>query len=273
MSNSQTSSQSPQRNTYWQIVTQLASAQKSAAPGAPAYSLLINRRLGRLLAAGAFKLGLTPNIVTIISALVTFSGIAVLAAGNPTWATGVVICLLLVLGYALDSADGQLARLRGGGSLSGEWLDHVVDSIKISCLHLAVLIIAYRHFDWLEASWLLVPIAFSAVAAVSFFAMILNDHLKEINTLKTGLQKQAAQGNSLRSLILIPTDYGFLCLAFVLIGAPKIFVALYSLLFLANLGHLILALGKWFRDMKKLDALRMAQLNQATSNDSSVVGS
>ena len=65
-----------------------------------------------------------------------------------------------MLGYALDSADGQLARLRGGGSLTGEWLDHVIDSFKISTLHLAVLVMAYRFFPT-PTWWLLVPLVFS----------------------------------------------------------------------------------------------------------------
>ena len=53
---------------------------------------------------------------------------------------------LLVVGYAFDAADGQLARLRGGGIIAGEWLDHMVDAIKVASLHLAVLVGLYR-FD------------------------------------------------------------------------------------------------------------------------------
>ena len=58
--------------------------------------------------------------------------------------TGVVVSLLLILGYALDSADGQLARLLGGGTPEGEWLDHVIDSAKLATIHLAVLVSLYR---------------------------------------------------------------------------------------------------------------------------------
>jgi hypothetical protein len=49
-----------------------------------------------------------------------------------------------------------------------------------------------------------------------------------------------------------PTDYGVLCLAFVLLGAPVVFATAYTALFLATATYLVLALGKWFREMRRL---------------------
>ncbi|WP_035874506.1 CDP-alcohol phosphatidyltransferase family protein [Cryobacterium sp. MLB-32] len=236
--------------TYRDTVRRLSSAQKTAARGAPAYSIYVNRKVGRYLAAGAYRLGLTPNMVTIVSAAFTFGGIALLALGQPSWPVGISVWLLLALGYAFDSADGQVARLRGGGSPSGEWLDHVVDSIKISSLHLAVLITAFTHFDLPNPGWLLVPIGFTVVGAVSFFAMILNDLLKAKHP---RAQPPAGRRSTVwRSLLGAPTDYGVLCVAFILLGAPGIFLGVYTLLFIAHSGYLVLALGKWFRDMTAL---------------------
>nr|WP_235928902.1 CDP-alcohol phosphatidyltransferase family protein [Marisediminicola senii] len=233
----------------------LSSAQKKAAPGAPAYSILVNRPAGRLLAAAAYRAGLTPNMVTGISALFTFTGIACIALAEPTWVTGIVVWLLLAVGYAFDSADGQVARLRGGGSRAGEWLDHVVDSVKIVSLHLAVLISMFRFFD-LPDGWLLVPIAFAIVATGQFFAMILNDQLKAVHRATTGVTVRPRTSASLgRSLLVLPTDYGILCLAFVLLGAPAVFLAAYSVLLLGNAGYFALASVKWFRDMVSLDAV------------------
>jgi phosphatidylglycerophosphate synthase len=245
---------------YRQTVQALAGAQKAAAPGAPPYSVYINRRAGRYLAAACHRAGLTPNAVSVISAAFTFTGIGFLAFGDLSWGLGILVWLCLAIGYAFDAADGQVARLRGGGSLSGEWLDHVVDSAKLSSLHLAVLIAAYRGFDLPHAAWLLVPIGFCIVAAVSFFAMILNDHLKAIHALKTGAAPaKKGAGSRAKSLLLIPTDYGFLCLTFVLLGGTQVFFALYTLVFVANLGHLLLASVKWFRDMSRLDAAARTQ--------------
>jgi len=244
--------------TYSDTVRRLSSAQKSAARGAPPYSVYVNRRVGRYLAAGAFRLGLSPNNVTTISAGFTFCAIGLLTVGEPSWWLGIAVWLLLAIGYAFDSADGQVARLGGGGSPSGEWLDHVVDSIKISTLHLAVLITMFRHFPLNNSAWLLVPIGFAAVAAVSFFAMILNDLLKAKHA-PTDLPSSAPR-TALRSLLGAPTDYGLLCLAFVLLGAPLVFFGVYALLFVANALYLALALNKWFRDMTVLGRVEAAGL-------------
>ncbi|TFD61971.1 CDP-alcohol phosphatidyltransferase family protein [Cryobacterium sp. Hh7] len=235
---------------YFDTVRRLSSAQKSATRGAPAYSVYVNRRVGRYIAAGAYRMGLSPNNVTAISAGFTFCAIGLLAIGEPSWLLGITVWLLLAVGYAFDSADGQVARLRGGGSASGEWLDHVIDAIKISTLHLAVLITAFTHFALTDPALLLVPIGFTAVAAVSFFAMILNDLLKAKHAPLA--PPSTARRTVLRSLLGLPTDYGVLCLAFVLLGAPPLFFGVYAVLFVANALYLALALAKWFRDMTAL---------------------
>lgn len=248
----------PTAESYADIVARLAGAQKKRAAGAPAYSIYVNRKAGRYLAAGAYKVGLTPNIVTAISALFTFSGIAMIAILPPTWWLGVAVWLALAIGYAFDSADGQVARLRGGGSASGEWLDHVVDATKISTLHLAVLIMVFRHFEFTNPALYLIPMGYTVVAAVSFFAMILNDQLKAAYGYKPAVD--ARKSSPLRSLLVIPTDYGFLCLVFLLIGAPVLFFAAYTLMFIANAGHLLLASVKWFRDMDRLGQAPVSEL-------------
>jgi phosphatidylglycerophosphate synthase len=230
------------------VVARLAAAQKSRAPGAPAYSIYVNRPLGRLLAAAAYLGGLTPNTVTAISAVFTFSAIVIIAIATLTPLIGVVIGLLLILGYALDSADGQLARLRGGGSPAGEWLDHVVDAAKISSLHLAVLVSWYR-IDLPSELLLLVPIGFAIVAAVLFFAMILNDFLR-IRT--HGVQRGKQAGGGIRSLLVLPTDYGVLCITFLFFGAPTVFVPVYGFLFVANAAFALSALPKWFLEIGRM---------------------
>lgn len=240
--------------TFAGAYQQLRRAQKSAA-GAPPYSLWVNRPLGRVLAAAAYPVGLTPNQVTTISAVVTFAAIALLATAAPSWPVGVAVSVGLVVGYALDSADGQLARLRGGGSLAGEWLDHMVDSAKNCALHLAVLVTAYRYFDLPDPRWLLVPLGFTVVSVVHFFGMLLNEQLVRGHALRSGLTAPTRPPTApLVTLLKLPTDYGVLCLVFVLLGAPAVFSVGYALLALGSAGYLVLALGKWFRTVRALDA-------------------
>lgn len=237
------------KEDFADVVARLAAAQKSRAPGAPAYSIYVNRPLGRLLAAAAHLAGLTPNAVTAISAVFTFSAIVIIATAPPTPLVGVAIGFLLMVGYALDSADGQLARLRGGGSPAGEWLDHVVDAAKISSLHLAVLVSWHRFVELPDELLLLIPLGFSIVAAVLFFAMILNDFLR----VRSDPDRRARPaGGGIRSLLVLPTDYGILCIAFLLFGAPAVFVPLYAFLFVANAVYALAALPKWYREIGRI---------------------
>lgn len=234
--------------TYHQIVERLGNAQKGHARGAPAYSVYVNRRVGRYLAAAAHLAGLTPNQVTAVSATFTATGIVLIAAAPPTWLTGLAIWLLLALGYAWDSADGQVARLRGGGSIAGEWLDHFVDSGKVLAVHLAVLVGLYRA--GVSDAYLWVPLTFTLVSGMTFFGMILNDLLKGAR----GVASSASRGggSARRSLLLLPTDFGAVCAVFVLWGWYAGFQLGYGLLFVAATGFLVLAAVKWFREMLRI---------------------
>lgn len=236
--------------TVLQSYRKLEQAQKGRARSAPAYSIYVNRPVGRVFASLAHAMGMTPNQVTGVSALLTFTGIVLLAVAPPSAALGIGVWLLLAVGYAWDSADGQVARLRGGGSLAGEWLDHVVDSTKLVSLHIAVAVGAFRFFELGSPLWILVPLLFAIIATVTFFGMILNDLLRA----RSGVEQSAQRGgfSLVRSLLGLPMDYGVLCLAFLLWGSQTLFMVVYSLLALAGLLFLFAALFVWFRKMKAL---------------------
>lgn len=241
--------------SWTDALRRLGAAQKGHARGAPAYSVYVNRKIGRMLAASAYVWGWTPNGVTAVSALFTFTAIALLCLAPVSIWLGAVVAVLLALGYAWDSADGQLARLRGGGSVAGEWLDHFVDALKIASLHLAVAIGLFRFTD-VDAVWLLVPLGFSVVAVVTFFGMLLNDLLKGKNDVASTHTRGG--GTAFRSLLLLPTDYGLLCLVFVLWGIPALFLTVYGAVGLLCAGFLALAAAKWFREMRAIDAARVS---------------
>ena len=236
---------------YRETVARLAGAQKAAARSAPAYSRFVNRKLGRYLAAWAYRAGLSPDAVTGISAALTFAGIALLALVPPVWWSGVLVCLLLVLGYAFDSADGQVARLRGGGSPAGEWLDHMVDATKVVTLPLALLVGFYR-FEVTSVTWLFVPVLSAIVSSVLFFGMILTEQLRRQSGTASLATDSPGRPSWLRSVLVIPTDYGVLCLSFLLLGATDVFVIVFTLLVAATAGFTVLAAGKWFLEMRGL---------------------
>lgn len=236
--------------TYREALHALRGAQKAAARGAPAYSRFVNRRLGRFLAAWAAVVGLTPNGVTAVSAVFTMSGIMVLALAPLGTLTGVVVAALLLVGYAFDSADGQLARLTGTGGPAGEWLDHVVDSVKVSALPLALFVALTR--EDVPPAVLAVPLVAVVVQAVAFFTMILTEQLRRAH----GVVPLATPGGGpqswLRSVVAVPTDYGVQCLLFLLLGALQVFLVVYAATIAATAVYLLLACVKWYRELRGL---------------------
>jgi phosphatidylglycerophosphate synthase len=232
-----------------QTVAQLSRAQKPSA-GTPAYSRFVNRRIGRVFAAAAYLGRRTPNQVSLASGFCSLVGIVLVATVRPSFLLALIVTVLLVLGYGLDSADGQLARLRGGGSPLGEWLDHMIDAVKIVLLHSAVLISFYRFDAFDNELVLLVPLAYLCMSSVLFFGLILIDQLRR----RHGEAAKANQrGDSVfKSLLIAPTDYGVLCLVFLAFGTPSLFVVLYGALLVLNLLFLAAAVAKWYREMAVL---------------------
>ncbi|OON73481.1 CDP-alcohol phosphatidyltransferase family protein [Streptomyces tsukubensis] len=226
---------------------ELRTAQKSA-KGVSLYSRFVNRPAGRYLAAGSYGMRLTPNQVTLISAAFSFAAVLAVAFGEPSWGLGLLVWLGLAVGFAFDSADGQLARLRGGGSAAGEWLDHVVDCGKLTALHAVVLISFYRHpghFGTGDRGWLLVPLLFQFAAVVTFFGGLLTEKLKP----RPAPGTPAPAASTARAVALLPVDHGVFCLVFLLLGGGAAFRWAYSALGVACVLFLVAFLMKWFREL------------------------
>ncbi|MCU1498794.1 MAG: Phosphatidylglycerophosphate synthase [Acidimicrobiales bacterium] len=225
----------------------LGGAQKSVV-GVPAYLRFVNRRIGGWLAAGAHGLGLTPNLVTAASAACSVLAIAVLALVDTSLWVGIAVAVALLAGFALDSADGQLSRVRGDGRPSGEWLDHVVDMAKTASLHAAVAIAWFRFAPERGDAWLLVPLAFGITDVTYFFAMMLRDQLgARPAPAGPGPVGGTAPGSVARSFLLLPMDYGVLCLSFALLGVGDLFVGAYTGLLVLNVGFAAQSLVKAYR--------------------------
>jgi len=243
---------SPSSQLSWrQAYTKLAAAQKSS-KGAPAYGRFVNRPLGRAFAATGYVLGRTPNQVTAVSALFTFSAIAVIAILPPSLGSAVLSSVLLVIGYALDAADGQLARLQGSGSRAGEFLDHTVDALKTSVLHLAILTSWFRFDD--DRLWLLlVPMAFQAIDTVQFSSFLLIDSMRRARpaTERAGAVDVPARSSSvLYSLAKLPEDYGLLCVLIALRFWTDGFTVLYTGLMITSGVLLAIGLPRRYQEIK-----------------------
>ncbi|GIF71051.1 CDP-alcohol phosphatidyltransferase family protein [Asanoa siamensis] len=142
-------------------------APETAAPG-PAEFYRVNRggglfseglsqRVGALFAAAAYRVGAPPTALTagsLVIGLATSAAVIALAStAVPAWVAGLVALVGWQLAYALDCADGQLARVSGKASPAGARIDVLCDvAVQISLVAaLAAVAVDQRP---LTASWL-----------------------------------------------------------------------------------------------------------------------
>lgn len=245
------------RASYRENLASLQHAQKSGA-GVPAYMRWVNRWLGRRIAAMAAVFGASPNMLTLKSAACSVAGLALLCFAQPSVWVGVAVAVLLALGFAFDSADGQLARLTGTGSPAGEWLDHVVDAARTTLVHVVIAFAVWRH-DY-AASWVgLVALAAAVVATSQFMSQILAEQLAAranagtLRPAEADARTGAAAGaGTLRSFLLLPIDTGTLCWAFALWGVPVAFGAVYALLCAVLLCYTVVSMMRKYRTLKRV---------------------
>lgn len=230
------------RLSFREYLADLNGAQKSGA-GVPAYTRWVNRRLARAIAAGSAALGLTPNMVTALSAVLSAVGLSLMIIIGPTWWSALLTGALLAAGYVFDSADGQVARLTSASSPAGEWLDHVVDAIRTPAIHLTVAVAVLLHRP--DLLWLaVIALLFTVMSVGQFMSQILAEQLVR----KSGGEAQESSGIR-KSLMLLPTDSGVLCWSFALWSVPLLFGGVYAALFLINLVHTAASMRRKYRKL------------------------
>jgi phosphatidylglycerophosphate synthase len=118
--------------------------------GGGLYSEALSQRLGAAFAYGAYRLGLAPTVLTLanlVLGLATSTVVMALAAAGTVSAglPGLVALVGWQVAYALDCADGQLARVTGRTSAAGARLDVLCDvAIQIG-LVAALCAVAAEH--------------------------------------------------------------------------------------------------------------------------------
>ena len=128
---------------------------------------LFYRPFGYLMAIGSKKVGFTPNVITIAS---IFFGVA---AGHLFYYNNITInligVLLLVLAEAMDSADGQLARMTNIHSRYGKILDGFAGNLMFTSiyLHLCARFILNDGTPWILLIALISGISHSYQSAMS----------------------------------------------------------------------------------------------------------
>jgi len=200
--------------------------------------------LAQYVAVVAFRWRIGPNAVTVISAIVSAAALFILLLAPRTVLVGVCVAILLALGYLLDSTDGQVARLSRRSSPAGEWLDHVVDAMRMPLVHLCTLIALF--IDGVDEWNMTIPIAYAVVTTGQFFSQVLAEQLLKSETKHVPPKNQ--------SLFLLPTDTGILCWLYVLWGFKQVFIGAYLLLFVLNLVHAAISMRRRFRQLNAKSA-------------------
>lgn len=235
----------------------IGAAQKPG-DGVPAYTRWVNRRAARVVASAAVATGVGPNAVSFISFALSLLGLgALLVLHDQTVLAGALAAVLLALGYVLDSADGQVARLTGRSSKQGEWLDHLLDAARVPAIHVTVLLVA----TWSGSTLGMVTAAlFVPLAAGQFMSQILAEQLRKDQRrapvrrwTPTDAPARPADGSTrrgtLQSIFLLPTDTGALCWLFLAWAWPPLFFALYALLFAVNAAHAAVSMRRRAREL------------------------
>ena len=127
----------------------------------------VNSPIGALLAFLFYPTRASPNMVSVTGVVVHVVAAAILAATVPPIAVPAAIAVVALwqLAFALDCADGQLARSRGQGSAFGAWLDQFMDVVTHSLVYGALCLFAARALD------------LDAAVSVALTALVFSLHL------------------------------------------------------------------------------------------------
>jgi len=191
-------------------------------PPFPAWTHYVTRNLALPIVYVCAKLHITPNMVTTISLLTGIAAVVVIAIKPNNTFNIIAFGVLLQLSYAMDSADGTLARVTGCSSKFGAWYDLVIDRFLHITIVGSVMIV-------------MLPITGSQkdfTLHCSFYIIFLAVTLTYCNArnLKAAMMSRGLGGNSnklqfssmtniTRRILDAVCDYGFLlfCLFMVLL--------------------------------------------------------
>ncbi|MGH3648470.1 MAG: CDP-alcohol phosphatidyltransferase family protein [Micromonosporaceae bacterium] len=122
--------------------------------GGGMFSEAFSQRIGAGIALASARLGIKPTTLTLLNLVIGVAASATVvvlapraaAAVLPMWAIGLGALIAWQVAYAIDCADGQLARVTGQTSPAGARVDVLVDiAVQIALVTaLAAVGVAYR---------------------------------------------------------------------------------------------------------------------------------
>jgi len=225
--------------------------------GTPLYTRYVNRKLGQILASIFAYWNISPNTITVISGIFTFSAyISFLLIPELKLSTAIFLYIVLVIGYGLDSADGLVSRLQQKQSGMGEWLDHTFDAIKIPLGHGVAFLLVLNQVEIEKVVQLLLLLILTSASAL-FLSNILKSKLMIINTLNNkqprGENKHRLRSASIfRSFLLLPLDYGIFMILFLFTPFPDLFFKIYLIW---GIGFILFTMLSFLKSGRELNRL------------------
>jgi len=227
----------------------LDNSQKKGS-GTPVYTRYVNRFIGRLLAAIFATFNISPNTVSFFSAGLTFiSFVLFLLMPSITILESSILVLVLYFSYALDSADGQLARLLSRQSKQGEWLDHFLDALKIPFSHGVAILFIISKIETITYTHLVFFLVIISLSSANFLSNILKSKLLVSKNSETTTMSHKT--NIVRSVLTLPLDYGFFITIFLFAYEINIFSTIYYFYGIVLILYSILLFFKTWRELKQ----------------------
>jgi phosphatidylglycerophosphate synthase len=192
-----------------------------------------NRKVSRWFTRIFLALGLSPNPITMLAALVGL--VAAVGFGVGTYSAGIIAALLFQLAAIIDCCDGEVARLTFTESPFGAWLDIAMDNVVHMAIFAGIAVGSYLRVAGSEGAW--IPLALGAAAVLgnglSFWLVTRAQKIKAASAWKTPVQ---AAWSDFMLKNVASRDFSVIVLLFALLGKLDWF------LWMAAIGSMVFSL-------------------------------
>jgi len=204
------------------------------------YTKYINRPIAWFFTQRLYFI--SPNAISMFAFLLLLSSLIIFNNVNSN-REALILYVLVVLNYVLDSVDGQVARLTKRGSPLGEWLDHSLDAIRLILVNIFIINII------LNSKVESVPIIVLFSCLVGQVGLYVVGLLRE-KILKLNISQEIKASSNYGKVIyflLTPADYGVFITIFILSANPVLLAYIYVFFGIYNILLLIATMILIFR--------------------------
>ena len=192
-----------------------------------------NRKVSRWFTRIFLALGLSPNPITMLAALVGL--VAAVGFGVGTYSAGIIAALLFQLAAIIDCCDGEVARLTFTESPFGAWLDIAMDNVVHMAIFAGIAVGSYLRMAGSEGAWVPLVLGLAAVVGngLSFWLVTRAQKIKAASAWKTSVQ---AAWSDFMLKNVASRDFSVIVLLFAVLGKLDWF------LWMAAIGSIVFSL-------------------------------